>query len=316
LGLAYRTTIFEPSDYYPTTDRQLSLELYSKWADQAWREESEACADSIVQPDYAFGFHDGFVDFVYAGGLGEPPPVPPRRFWNAGFRTDEGQRRANQWFEGYRHGARVARDGGYRERATLHSSIANIQGDRHSFEDQREPIGSGVENPFARPPEGAEALPAPVVAPQKDGPVKPPSENKPEDRPAELTLPSDDAALEESKKSPPLEEPATANSPAREPAPMPLPPSAQQQQSKAADTTASDAAPDAVRASGPSSVASSAVSVVGVTKPGESAAPSGPSTPAVPQKPPAVTEPKPLEAAETPLLTPRARAASAQLFKL
>src|SRR5882757_3383044 len=142
LGLAYRTTISEPGEYCPTSDRQVSLELYSKWADQAWRGESEACAESIMQPDYAVGFHDGFVDFVYSGGSGEPPPVPPRRFWNASFRTDEGKLRANQWFEGYRHGARVAREGGYRERATLHSSVADSQSDRHILADQREPTGS------------------------------------------------------------------------------------------------------------------------------------------------------------------------------
>src|SRR2546430_9116542 len=42
---SYRTTISEPGEYCTTADRQVSIELYSKWADQAWRGESEACAE-------------------------------------------------------------------------------------------------------------------------------------------------------------------------------------------------------------------------------------------------------------------------------
>ena len=93
LGLAYRTTIAEPRAYCTNCDKRESLELYSQWADQAWREQSEACTTTIEQPDYAIGFHDGFVEYVYAGGTGEPPPVPPRTFWNVGLRTAEGKLR-------------------------------------------------------------------------------------------------------------------------------------------------------------------------------------------------------------------------------
>src|SRR5262245_40493593 len=30
---------------------------------------------------YADGFRQGFVDYLNAGGTGEPPPVPPRKYW-------------------------------------------------------------------------------------------------------------------------------------------------------------------------------------------------------------------------------------------
>jgi hypothetical protein len=70
------------------------------------------------------GFLDGFTDFVYAGGSGEPPPVPPRQFWNVEWRSPRGHEASQDWFSGYRHGARVARDGGFRQRAIVQSSVS------------------------------------------------------------------------------------------------------------------------------------------------------------------------------------------------
>jgi hypothetical protein len=75
------------------------------------------------QRDYAGGFVTGFVEYVRLGGYGEPPPVPPREYWEIAIRASDGTERAAQWFEGYRHGTRVAMDGGYRELATLESSL-------------------------------------------------------------------------------------------------------------------------------------------------------------------------------------------------
>jgi hypothetical protein len=77
--------------------------------------------------DYETGFIDGFVDYVFAGGNGEPPPVPPRRLWNVYFRSEEGHLRAADWFTGYRHGAGYARDGGYRELSTIRSSLFGFE---------------------------------------------------------------------------------------------------------------------------------------------------------------------------------------------
>jgi hypothetical protein len=78
--------------------------------------------------DYRSGFLDGFVDYTYAGGTGEPPPVPPRTFWNVQLRSLEGKARVNQWFAGYRHGARMAASGGYRALATIHTSFGEFAG--------------------------------------------------------------------------------------------------------------------------------------------------------------------------------------------
>jgi hypothetical protein len=116
---ARRTMIHEPTEFSWKHDRQRSLKIYRQWADQAWIAENGPCPEEGLYNDYALGFRDGFVDFVYAGGDGEPPPVPPRKFWNVAWRTPEGNEASHQWFNGYRHGAHVARTGGYRERGIV-----------------------------------------------------------------------------------------------------------------------------------------------------------------------------------------------------
>lgn len=113
----------EPAAYSWKHDRKRSIETYRRWADQAWFEAVAECPHDLSDPDYAIGFQDGFVDYVYAGGTTEPPPVPPRKYWNVMLRSPEGKQRADQWAAGYRHGAQVARDGGYRELGTIRSTL-------------------------------------------------------------------------------------------------------------------------------------------------------------------------------------------------
>jgi hypothetical protein len=119
---ARRTLIEEPSQFSWRLDRGRSLKVYRQWADEAWAAESVVCPEIADADDYSLGFRDGFVDFVYAGGAGEPPPLPPRKFWNIGWRTPAGANAAEQWFAGYRHGAQVARDGGYRMSGVVNST--------------------------------------------------------------------------------------------------------------------------------------------------------------------------------------------------
>ena len=104
-------------------DRDHSVEVYRSWADQAWGEQLATDSGQCVQGAYAAGFKDGFVDYVYGGGSGEPPPVPPRPFWNVDLRNPNGHTEATDWFAGYRHGAQVAREEGYRKRALIPSSL-------------------------------------------------------------------------------------------------------------------------------------------------------------------------------------------------
>lgn len=119
---ARRTLIQEPSEYSAKLDRGRSLKAYRQMADEVWAAEARAIPEMAADEDYALGFRDGFVDFVYAGGDGEPPPVPPRRYWNIEWRNPPGKAAAQQWFAGYRHGANSARSGGYRQFGIVMSS--------------------------------------------------------------------------------------------------------------------------------------------------------------------------------------------------
>ncbi|MCC6420327.1 MAG: hypothetical protein IT429_18995 [Gemmataceae bacterium] len=72
--------------------------------------------------DYGDGFCDGFVDHLEFGGHGEPPPLPPRRYWGVNYQTAEGNLAVQDWFAGFRHGAAVAMQTGYRRWITLPTS--------------------------------------------------------------------------------------------------------------------------------------------------------------------------------------------------
>jgi hypothetical protein len=112
--LALRTLVIEPAEYCFRIDGHQSRNMYREWAESALREETGCGAATMGGPDYAEGFEEGFVEYIYGGGTGEPPPVPPRKYWNVEWRDSTGKDRANQWFEGYRNGARLAADRGLR----------------------------------------------------------------------------------------------------------------------------------------------------------------------------------------------------------
>jgi len=120
---ARRTMLHEPRAYPWKFDRQRSLKAYRSWAEQAWQAESASCPDGPASEHFEFGFKDGFVDFVYAGGDGQPPPVPPRKYWNLTWRSLQGHSAADEWFAGYRRGAKAARAGGYRNLGIVYSSL-------------------------------------------------------------------------------------------------------------------------------------------------------------------------------------------------
>jgi hypothetical protein len=161
---AMRTIRHEPAAYSWKHDRRNSFEAYRQWADVALRGEAISCPDLFGNPDYAMGFRDGFVDFVYAGGTGEPPPVPPRHYWNAMLRSPEGKQRANQWFDGYRHGAAVARDGGYRDLGNVNSSLVGFAGHAEFALDS--PLFAAPESvDIQMPLPDGEILPEPGTAP-------------------------------------------------------------------------------------------------------------------------------------------------------
>lgn len=109
----------EPMLFNEECDDRASMAAYRSMADQAWIETGASYPEDCLAGDYAWGFREGFAEFVYAGGTGEPPAVPPRPYWQLDVRSGEGAAAIRSWFEGFRHGARLARDGGYRRATTL-----------------------------------------------------------------------------------------------------------------------------------------------------------------------------------------------------
>lgn len=92
-----------------------SLDWYEKLACRYWHKNFRS---SEHTDDFRDGFVIGFSDYVYRGGNGDPPAVPPRRYWC----PDTGTRRhqaAEEWFEGFRLGASTAIETGLRERVVV-----------------------------------------------------------------------------------------------------------------------------------------------------------------------------------------------------
>jgi hypothetical protein len=123
ITLATRTLVIEPIHYCATATNILETRRNYQLADETWQAIAEADPDHLYSPDYVYGFKDGFADYLYAGGTGEPPPMPPRHYWRLHYETPEGHLAIADWFAGFRHGAAVAQDCGYRQWVTIPTSV-------------------------------------------------------------------------------------------------------------------------------------------------------------------------------------------------
>ncbi|HMO36355.1 MAG TPA: hypothetical protein PKA06_09950, partial [Gemmatales bacterium] len=144
-------------------------------AEEAWDEICSRDGD-VYSRHYRRGFFDGFQDYLDSGGTGDPPTLPPRSYWRIYYQTPEGYEAIQDWFEGWRHGASVARASGIRDYITVPvSSIPTPE------------VSDAIQSSDFRPSsyrEPAEAIPAPGTAkPRETRPteVKPPdTEKRPE----------------------------------------------------------------------------------------------------------------------------------------
>ncbi len=163
-----------------------------QWARSAWDAARGADPSRGYSPDYADGFKDGFADYLAAGGTGEPPAVPPRKYWKASYGTPQGYQAIEDWFTGFRHGAAVARDGGYRRWVVLPYPFAGISNSPSAtLQPEEAPMPNrlpepradekGGENPNSIPtlPEVV-PVPTPETVPSPPPPEGPPSEVLPE----------------------------------------------------------------------------------------------------------------------------------------
>jgi hypothetical protein len=94
-----------------------------KLAQSAWKEVQRASPEKPYSNDYANGFKDGFANYLFRGGNGEPPPLPPAHYRKLRYQTPQGYQAIEDWFAGYRHGAVAARQNGYRQWITGPSGL-------------------------------------------------------------------------------------------------------------------------------------------------------------------------------------------------
>jgi hypothetical protein len=84
-----------------------------RWAEEAYFHYQSGHLGDPCSSDFAYGFKEGFSDFLYRGTC-EPPYMVPRCYRSTSYRTPEGYRAIEDWFAGYRAGVAAGQEGGYR----------------------------------------------------------------------------------------------------------------------------------------------------------------------------------------------------------
>jgi hypothetical protein len=84
------------------------------WAEAAWQKVCSSGGPREFSADYTQGFKDGYAEYLFRGGDGEPPLLAPAHYRHLRYQTPEGYQAVEDWFAGYRQGAATARDTGAR----------------------------------------------------------------------------------------------------------------------------------------------------------------------------------------------------------
>src|SRR5947207_1402939 len=85
-----RTMIFEPLHFDKAVNDYADCLRDRQVAEFAWAEYKTAFPNPGHSHDWERGFKDGFADYLYAGGTGLPPPLPPREYWTTAYETPGG----------------------------------------------------------------------------------------------------------------------------------------------------------------------------------------------------------------------------------
>jgi hypothetical protein len=159
---AVRTLIIEPAEYSRRTDDATDCARNKKLAAEAWTHYQAEHPGGGCTYHFGLGFQEGYADYLYAGGEGNPPPVAQRTYWRPEYETEEGHAFMLEWFAGFRAGSSAARASGYRHLVTVAPSVAIPPPGQNDMMDN---AGAGG---MARP------APAPVLP--ATGPILPPTQ--------------------------------------------------------------------------------------------------------------------------------------------
>jgi len=164
-------------------DHNLFVKMTKKRAHEAWAEIVAAQPDPCFSRYHASGFEAGFMDYVEAGGDGEPHSIPPFLYRQAWLQDGRGPSAIEDYYAGFRHGSAVARTTGLREQYLIPlpgplnaPTIASSSADRMAA--GYPPVGSG-----------STALPLPVDIPVAPQPRVLPTDPKPHGKPEVKPMP-------------------------------------------------------------------------------------------------------------------------------
>jgi hypothetical protein len=163
-GLVANATHTFSSRVHEAFDEVREKKRNAAWAEQAWANAAGAAHGQPFSEDHEFGFKAGFICYVTYGGNGEPPPLPPEKYRSVHYQTPQGYRAIEEWFEGYRHGVAVVKEGGYRDLVTGPSSL-------HAKAFPPAPVPTAPPPaPLPSPPIPLPSSPAPLPPPVPVGP--------------------------------------------------------------------------------------------------------------------------------------------------
>jgi hypothetical protein len=135
-----------------------------RWAEDAWEQVSaQATCREASSTDYAAGFKEGYANYLFRGGNGEPPLVAPLHYRHIKYQTPGGYEAIQDWFHGYRHGAAMARDSGARKWITAAAASPALPPGEPHGPPLAPPLTVLPEQPRLEPPE---PLPPPRAVPQ------------------------------------------------------------------------------------------------------------------------------------------------------
>jgi hypothetical protein len=156
----FRTLVIEPLQYPEHLEKCLMCSRNHSLAELAWGTylgQHQGC----YSDDFAWGFKRGFVDYLDAGGTGQPPPLPPRRYWKIKYQSPEGYRAIEEWYAGFREGAEAARATGYREHIIVPVAAPSYAAVIQAIQTGA-PVNGGVPQPVPPIPAGPSSPPIPA----------------------------------------------------------------------------------------------------------------------------------------------------------
>lgn len=164
-----------PCEYHRVDDDHETTVKFHDLARLAWNRvvaEHPECGDS--SPDFAAGFEAAYVDYLYRGGDGRPPVVPPRPYWNIERRFNEDNTPAHDWLAGYQLGSASAQASGIRDATIVPSTGFVLSPEPSASRQKTDP--QGVPPEPALPPQSPvteEYWPAPRLQPADLPPLVP-----------------------------------------------------------------------------------------------------------------------------------------------